>query len=112
MKINGYALLIYTFLMLIGGIIGYVKSGSLPSIVASGIFSSLLLIAAYRMFKRLKGGEILALINVLALDAFFTLRFSMNPKFMPAGLMIVLSNLMLIMLLVGLKKRNKLPFSS
>jgi uncharacterized membrane protein (UPF0136 family) len=111
MKTNGYLVLIFSILVFCGGVMGYIKSGSLPSIISGGAFGALLLASSSMIIKGKKNGQKIALIGTLALDAFFTYRFAANPKFMPAGLMIILCNLMLISLITGIRKKANTPSS-
>jgi len=91
---------------------GYVKGASLPSLIAGGIFGALLLTASHRIFRNKGNGEKLALLFILALDAFFTYRFAKHPNLMPAGLMLIVSNFMLIMLIIGIRKKARIHSSS
>ncbi|GAB4194458.1 MAG: hypothetical protein Tsb0015_17450 [Simkaniaceae bacterium] len=111
MKLNGYLVLLYSLIVLVGGIIGFIKSNSLISMLSGSIFCVLLLISSHQIIKEKKSGEKFALFYTLALDAFFTFRFATHPKLMPAGMMLIFSNLLLIMLIIGIKKRANLSSS-
>jgi uncharacterized membrane protein (UPF0136 family) len=80
----------YGILVLLGGIIGYIKANSKISLI-SGTFSGLLLILAAT--AKLQGqywGLILAAVITAVLVVFFTFRLAKTRKFMPAGLMTIL----------------------
>ncbi|MEM7062875.1 MAG: TMEM14 family protein [Cyanobacteria bacterium P01_B01_bin.77] len=79
--------LIYGILAIVGGIVGYLKSGSKPSLI-SGIVSGLLLvIGALRAVQGSLSGLWVVKIVTLALIIVFVVRLVKTKKFMPAGLM-------------------------
>ncbi len=83
--------IVFGLLTLAGGIIGYVKAGSMPSLVAGGISGILLLVGALMMASYARpvlAG--LALIS-LVLAIRFVPAFASTGKIMPAGIMAVLS---------------------
>ncbi len=80
--------LIYGVLALVGGITGYLKARSLPSLI-SGIISGLLLMAgAVRASQGIASGLWLARIVTLVLVIVFVARLVKTRRFMPAGLMV------------------------
>ena len=83
--------IVFGLLTLAGGIIGYVKAGSVPSLVAGGISGILLLVGALMMASYARPMLVgLALISlVLAIQ--FVPAFASTGKIMPAGIMAVLS---------------------
>lgn len=82
---------LYGLLVAIGGIIGYVKARSQASLVA-GVGSGVVLwIAAYITLTNAINGLILAVCIAGELLVFFSLRWAKTRKFMPAGLMAILS---------------------
>ncbi len=86
---------IYAALTMVGGIFGFVKAGSLPSLI-SGLVSGLLLLAAgYGLLRGQSWGLPLALVLTTAILIFFGIRFAQGHVFMPAGLMVILSLLTL-----------------
>ena len=83
--------IVFGLLTLAGGIIGYVKAGSMPSLVAGGISGILLLVGALMMASYARpvlAG--LALIS-LVLAIRFVPAFASTGKIVPAGIMAVLS---------------------
>jgi uncharacterized membrane protein (UPF0136 family) len=88
-----YIVALYGLLILIGGIIGHIKAGSNASLVMGVVFGLLLLLSSGGMFskKYFKKGVYFALVLTLILDAFFTYRFLTTMKFMPAGLLVLVS---------------------
>lgn len=90
---------IYAILVMVGGVIGFVKVGSRPSLIA-GVLGGLVLLAAgygIGLPSQLWGLQS-ALILIVVLLVFFTIRyFRGNPHaFMPSGLMAILSLLALV----------------
>lgn len=98
----GYPVLIivvYGVLVALGGILGYVKAKSIPSLVfgvASGIA---LLVCGWLASSHDVNGIRGAIVIGLLLGIFFGLRYASTCKLMPAGLMTVLSLLAVILLL-------------
>jgi uncharacterized membrane protein (UPF0136 family) len=86
------ALGIYAVLLAVGGVIGYTKAGSKPSLYA-GLASAVAAILALGLsFQSADAGMIVAGLVALLLTAFFGYRFAVKTrKFMPAGLLAVVS---------------------
>lgn len=105
MKNHAYALFIYGLLILGGGITGYAKAQSLPSLMMGILFGVLLLMSGYAMLKNKILGYFCALGFTGFLILFFSYRFYGTQKFMPAGLMTILSIAMMILLL-SLKRKK------
>jgi len=83
--------IVFGLLTIAGGIIGYVKAGSVASIVAGSITGVLLLIAAFLLPEYRVAGLATALIVSLLLAAQFVPKFLRTGTVMPAGVMSVLS---------------------
>ena len=78
---------IYIVLLVVGGLIGYFKAKSPVSLIMSVLFAvALSLCAAGIIFK-----EYVADIFLAALLVVFAIRLAKTKKFMPAGLMLVLT---------------------
>ncbi len=88
-----YIVALYGILILVGGIIGHIKAGSQASLVMGVVSGVLLLLASCGMFskKYFKKGVYSALVLTLILDAFFSYRFMATMKFMPSGLLALIS---------------------
>ena len=91
MNIHASITWIYALLVLIGGIIGYIKAQSLVSFFMAAGFAILLGIAGWLMWKSRREGYYLAIALITFLGLFFLYRFSLSMKFMPAGFMVLLS---------------------
>ena len=83
--------IVFGLLTLAGGIIGYVKAGSVASIIAGAITGVLLLIAAFLLPEYRAAGLATALIVSLLLAAQFIPKLLRTGRVMPAGMMSVLS---------------------
>ena len=92
------ALGIYAVLLAVGGATGYLKAGSRPSLWA-GLGSALASLAALLIsIQNARWGMGLGGLIALLLAGFFSYRFLVKThKFMPAGLLAVLSVLMLVL---------------
>jgi len=86
---------VYAALVMLGGVIGYVKARSLPSILGGDVGAVLLAVAGYGMGRGQAWGLPLAVVLILGLLVFFGLRYARLRAFMPGGLMAILSLLAL-----------------
>lgn len=98
-------LFIYSLFLLIGGSIGYLISGSIVSLVTSLIFFFLLILSHYLLSIRLFWGKSLAYLCMSILSIFFILRWISTQKFMPAGLMSIVTVLAFAFLLHKLERK-------
>ncbi|CAK1591143.1 unnamed protein product [Parnassius mnemosyne] len=81
-----------------GGIMGYAKAGSIPSLGAGLIFGSILGVGAYQLTQD-PSNYTLMLGTTTTLGGVMGYRFYNSRKFMPAGLVFALSVAMLVKLL-------------
>lgn len=105
MKPTGWIILAYALLVFLGGIFGYVKTGSTASLIMGVLFAVALSTSAFAMFNEKSIGFIIATFTTSFLAAFFIYRFFLSYKFMPAGLMSFLS---LVILAILYSNRHKL----
>ena len=82
---------IYIVLLVAGGLVGYLKAGSKASILTSVIFAALLILCTIKGFLDPKFASILADIILAVLFVFFGWRLSKSKKFMPNGMMLILT---------------------
>lgn len=99
MKIKALITFLYAFLVLIGGITGYTKAGSIPSLAMGIAFAILLFLSAVGQYKRNMQAHYSAVILTALLALFFLSRFIKTLSFMPAGVMVIISVLVLIPLI-------------
>jgi len=93
--------IIFGLLTIAGGIMGYVKAGSVASIIAGAITGVLLLIAAFLLPEHRVAGLATALIVSILLAAQFLPKLLRTGKVMPAGVMSVLSVIGIIAAIVA-----------
>ena len=108
MKNSAWIVLIYALIVFLGGMIGFNQAHSMPSLIAGTVSATLLLICALGMFKRSVLAYTLAMAIILALMLFFGYRFTATGKFMPSGMMMILSASSLLYILMRRKKKAKL----
>ncbi len=94
----GYIILIYAGLLVAGGIIGWRVTGSRISLTSSLVSAALLSIAYWISQDAPKSGYLMATIVALALAVLFLIRLRKTGKFMPAGMMLILSSIVTIIL--------------
>jgi uncharacterized membrane protein (UPF0136 family) len=87
---------IYVALLLAGGLMGFLKAGSKISLIVSAIFALLLALCIMGVIRPFFIAEILLGLLVVV----FALRFFKGRKFMPSGLMALLSIVVLAVVLV------------
>lgn len=78
---------IYIVLLVAGGLVGFFKAGSKASLIASCSFAAVLVLCATGIiFQRHVADIVLAILLI-----FFAHRLTKSKKFMPNGLMVVLT---------------------
>ena len=97
--------LIFGALTILGGVIGYVKAGSVPSIIAGAITGVLLLVAGALLPEHRAAGLAAAFIVSLLLAAQFVPKFIRTSKVMPAGLMSILSVIGIVVAVIAWLKK-------
>ena len=97
--------IVFGILTIAGGVVGYVKAGSVASIVAGGITGVLLLIGAFLLPEYRVVGLATAFIVSLLLGAQFVPKFLRTGRVMPAGMMSILSVIGIIVAIVAWLKK-------
>lgn len=99
-------LFIFGALTIAGGIMGYVKKASNESLIAGGVSGLLLLLSGYLVATgKVQLGLILGIVISVALAGRFVPAFLSTHKFMPAGMMAVLSIAGLVITVLALVKK-------
>jgi len=84
---------IYIILLVVGGLIGFLKAKSRISLISSVVFAALLILCQVRIiFQPYVADILLAILLVM-----FAWRLTKTKKFMPNGLMLILTLLALVL---------------
>ena len=78
---------VYIILLVAGGLVGFLKAGSKASLIASASFAAALILCAIGVIFQPHVADII----LAVLLVFFAMRLSKTKKFMPNGLMLVLT---------------------
>jgi uncharacterized membrane protein (UPF0136 family) len=97
--------IIFGALTILGGVIGYVSKGSVPSIIAGSVAGVFLLIGAFLLPNHIVAGLAIELFVSLLLAGQFVPKFIQTGKAMPAGMMSILSVIGLLTALVAWIKK-------
>ena len=92
---------LYAILVMVGGWMGYKRANSKQSLAAGLGSGILLLIAGGYSLSNAAGGLLLATLLAFLLIIVFALRFYQTRKFMPSGLMTVISVLAVVLYVTG-----------
>jgi uncharacterized membrane protein (UPF0136 family) len=84
---------IYIVLLVVGGMIGYLKAGSKASIIASVSFAAALSLSAMGIIFQPHVADII----LAVLLVFFGMKLAKSKKFMPSGMMLVMTLLALVL---------------
>lgn len=82
---------IYIVLLIVGGLIGFLKAGSKISLITSSVSAAVLIIASIPSLFQPGIREILIETILAVLLVVFAIRLTKTKKFMPSGLMVVLT---------------------
>ena len=96
---------VFGVLTIAGGVAGYVKAGSVASIIAGSITGVLLLVAAFLLPEHRAIGLATAFIISLLLAAQFAPKFIRTGRVMPAGMMSILSVIGVIAAIIAWVKK-------
>jgi uncharacterized membrane protein (UPF0136 family) len=88
----------YVVLLLIGGLIGFFTAGSKVSLITSAVAAALLILTRLRGVFEPSFGRTLASVIMVVLLVVFAFRLTKSKKFIPSGLMLVLTLVVLVLL--------------
>jgi len=86
---------VYIVLLLIGGLIGFLKAKSKVSLISSSVFAALLVLTAIPGLFQPRVALGLSNIIMAVILVVFALRLAKTKKFMPSGMLLVLTVLAL-----------------
>jgi uncharacterized membrane protein (UPF0136 family) len=92
MTADQIVLLIYSILLEAGGAMGFIKAGSKASVIASTIFAVIIFLFIFHVLPIAYVWTVLAFLIL-----FFGMRFAKGKKFMPNGMMLMLTIVALVL---------------
>lgn len=106
MKSMGVVVLIYSILVFAGGVVGFIMKKSLPSLLMGSLFGLSLLFASVKVLTLRKWALYVSLGIILILDAFFSYRLIISFTLFPAGIMVIITMTVLVLLILKLRQLN------
>ena len=106
MKFPGILVIIYSIIVLAGGLIGYLKADSLPSLISGVVFGAALFTCGMGILKSNATAFLFSIALSFVLTAFFAYRYWPTGKLMPSGMMAILSGLIFLLLISTRAKRT------
>jgi uncharacterized membrane protein (UPF0136 family) len=94
---------VYIVLLLVGGLIGFLKAKSKVSLITSAVFAALLILTTLRGIFQPGFASGLANVILVLLLLVFAVRLAKTKKFMPSGL--ILGATVVVLALLNLKFR-------
>src|SRR5271170_8168557 len=94
MQFENLVFWIYVLLLLVGGLIGFYQAKSKVSLITSAVAAALLILTRAGIFEPAFGRTLANVIMALLLVV-FAIRLAKTKKFMPGGMMLVLTILAL-----------------
>lgn len=91
MSLPNLILWVYIVLLFLGGLMGYLKAGSKISLITSACFAGILILCNTDAIFQPHFAHVLSTIVLVFLLVFFSVRLTKSKKFMPNGLMAVLT---------------------
>jgi uncharacterized membrane protein (UPF0136 family) len=103
MNLSSVITLSYAILLIIGGVMGYIKAGSFASLVMGTLFGCALLGCYWASYRQVSGSKTMTLALLGILTGFFGYRLAVTGSFFPAGALLALS---IVAILVQLRGKN------
>jgi uncharacterized membrane protein (UPF0136 family) len=88
---DNFVLWVYIILLLVGGFIGFLRAGSKVSLITSAAFAALLVLTTIPRLLDRQFAQALATIILAVLLVVFAVRLTKTKKFMPSGVMLVIT---------------------
>lgn len=105
MKWSAFIVFIYGLFILLGGVMGYVKSHSTASLLMGGVSAIIIFIGSLAIFKGIEWGYYLSFGITTFLVLFFGYRYYLSGKLYPPGIVSLVSILVLFVLFFSKWKR-------
>ena len=93
MSADQIILLIYSILLEAGGAMGFIKAGSKASVIASTVFAVIIFLFIFDVLPIEYAWTVLCFLVL-----FFGMRFAKSKKFMPNGMMLILTLVTLVLI--------------
>lgn len=103
----GYFGILFGIFTLAGGVIGFLKAGSMVSLAAGGLFGLGILVSAIFYLKQAAWSFPGLFILSMILAVFFGFRYAETQAMMPAGMMVILSLVNLVGLLIQRNQKGQ-----
>ena len=97
MQFDNLLFLSYILLLLAGGLMGFFKARSKVSLITSAVAAGLLVLTRIGIFEPSFGRKLSDIIMVVLLVV-FAIRLTKSKKFIPSGLMLALTGVVLVLL--------------
>jgi uncharacterized membrane protein (UPF0136 family) len=95
---------VYGVIMILGGIAGFVRVGSKASLISGVGFGLVLLVAGFGVWRGSLNSLVAAEVIALLLVVLFAIRYAKKRRFMPAGMLAILSLVAAVVFALGLKR--------
>ncbi|MDN3505534.1 MAG: TMEM14 family protein [Rhabdochlamydiaceae bacterium] len=105
MKLNGTLFFLFGALLIAGGAIGFIKAGSIISLVMGATLGLTICILAIYTLKGVVYCENCALVMTLLTDIFFAYRLLKAKSFFPAGIITIIASIFIIVSCISIRKR-------
>lgn len=106
-KVSAIIVGVFALFCLVGGVMGFVKASSLPSLIIGGSSAVLLGLSALGLRKGSRLASFCALAISLALGIRFGIAYLNTPKIMPHLIMIILSSLSVVYTVIALPRKRE-----
>ena len=104
MQTTAIEIWVYGIIMMIGGVMGYIKVGSKASLLSGVGLGLALLASGYGVWRGSRESLIVSLVISALLVALFAMRLAKTKRFMPAGMLAILSLAAIIVFGLALRR--------
>lgn len=105
MKLSGTLFITLGCLLIVGGAIGFIKAGSYVSLICGLLLGIPLIILGFKTLKNSIMSENIALVITLITDIFFSYRLWTTKSLVPAGIMTIISTMVILLTCISIKRR-------